>query len=161
MWFINVTAAQSLSSWLQVVSVLIFFIHRAIRQETKAPSEMPMQGVFAETPENLQVQQTQPSVHEPSVNVEEVEVVKEVLPEASGLYNLVAKDIDGNFQQLSQYSVRGRGLVTLPRTVTHAVYLRNFPLSTSPGVKSSAYLRRQAVELVQGSVTVVVNVASQ
>jgi hypothetical protein len=145
-----------------VVSVVIFFIHRSTRQQpAKEPADVPMQGVFADTPENLQVQQTQPSVHQPSVNVQEVDVVEPVLPEASGLYNLVAKDIDGNFQQLSQYAVRGYGLVTLPRTVTDVVLPRYLPVSTSPGVKGSAYLRRQRVILTQGSVTVVVNVASQ
>jgi len=86
-------------------SVAIFFIRSSsTRPEAKEPADVPMQGVFADDPENLQVQQTQPSVHEPSVNVEEVEVEEEVLPEASGLYNLVAKDIDGEFQQLSQYA---------------------------------------------------------
>lgn len=107
----------------------IFFI-RSTRPEAKEPADVPMQGVFADDPENLQVQQTQPSVHEPSVNVEEVEVEEEVLPEASGLYNLVAKDIDGEFQQLSQYAVRGHGRVTLPRTVTDCCTPRDLRVST-------------------------------
>jgi hypothetical protein len=90
--------------WQVTVGVCIG-IHTFTRPDAvKEAADVPMQGVFADTPENLQVAQTQPA-QEPSIS--EVEVEVPILPEASGLYALVAKDITGQFQDLRLYAVRG------------------------------------------------------